>query len=166
MAIILAVPILTMLVILQTAVVSRIPLLHGTPDLVLVAVIAWAMQKRVQTAWHWGIMGGLILSFVSGLPMGVPLVSCLAAVGISLLLRQRVWQYPILAVWIATFIGTLVSHGLALAALRLSGNSISVITAFNLITLPSLLLNLVIALPFYQLLGDLANWLYPEEIEV
>ena len=92
MAIILAVPILTMLVILQTAVVSRIPLLHGTPDLVLVAVIAWAMQKRVQTAWHWGIMGGLILSFVSGLPMGVPLVSCLAAVGISLLLRQRVWQ--------------------------------------------------------------------------
>jgi hypothetical protein len=28
------------------------------------------------------------------------------------------------------------------------------------------LLNLLLAIPVYALIGDLANWLYPEELEV
>jgi hypothetical protein len=35
----------------------------------------------------------------------------------------------------------------------------------NQITLPSLLLNLLLALPVYVLLGDLAKWVHPEELE-
>jgi hypothetical protein len=165
MAILISIPILGALLILQTAVVSKMPLLQGTADLVLLAVIAWALQKRVQTAWHWGIIGGLFLSMVSGLPFFVPLIGCMAAVGLALMLRQRVWQVPILAMFIATFVGTLVMHALSIAALRITGVSVPIMQGLNIITLPSILLNLLLAVPIYALLGELANLLYPEELE-
>jgi rod shape-determining protein MreD len=166
MSIVIAVPILSILLIIQSAVLSRIPLLNGTSDLVLLAVIAWALQKRVQTAWHWGIIGGLLVGFVSALPLGVPLAGYLLAVGLALVLRQRVWQVPLLAMFVATFCGTLMFHLIALVALRLAGTPMPLLETLNLITLPSVLLNLILAIPFYALLGDLAKWLYPEELEM
>ena len=166
MAVIIAAPILGALVILQSVVLSRVPLLYGTPDLVLLAVIAWALQKRVQTAWQWGIIGGLFVSYVSALPFGILLFGYLLVVGLVLAMRSRIWQVPILAMFIATFVGTLITHLLALIALRIIGNPISWLEALNMITLPSVIYNMMLALPFFVLLGDLAKWLYPEEIEI
>ncbi len=40
------IPILGGLMILQTSLLSRFPLLEGTSDLVMLAVIAWALQKH------------------------------------------------------------------------------------------------------------------------
>jgi hypothetical protein len=37
--------------------------------------------------------------------------------------------------------------------------------ALSLVTLPSMVLNLMLALPVYILITDLANWLHPVEIE-
>jgi rod shape-determining protein MreD len=166
MATLIAVPIFSLLLIFQTAVTSQMPLLHGTPDLVLLGVIGWALQKRVQTAWHWSIIAGLLVSIVSALPFGVAILGYLLATGFTLLLRQRVWQVPIFAMFIATFLGTVITHGISFSALRLFGDPLPLWESLNLITLPSLLLNLLLAIPIYALLGDLANWLYPEELEV
>ncbi len=166
MATLIAIPILSVLLIFQSAVVSRITLLHGSADLLLLAVVAWALQKRVDTAWHWSVIAGLMISFVSALPFGVALIGYPLAVGLALLLRQRVWQVPILAMFLATFFGTLATQAMALAILRLSGDPLPILQAFNLIILPSILLNLLLAVPAYALLGDLAGWLYPEELEV
>jgi len=166
MAILISVPILGFLLILQSAVLSRIPLLGGTTDLVLLAVIGWALQKRVQTAWHWGIIGGLLVSYVSALPFGIYLLGYLMAVAMALAFRGRVWQVPILAMLITTFFGTMIVHLITLLVLRLLGDPLPLLQTLNLITLPSVLLNLLLAVPFYTLLGDLANWLYPEELEI
>jgi rod shape-determining protein MreD len=166
MATFIALPILGILLILQSAIVSRIPLLHGTADLVLLAIIAWALQKRVATAWQWSIIGGLLVTIVSALPLGAALIGYPLAVTFALILRQRVWQVPILAMFISTFVGTLVMHIISLVALRLVGTTLPLREALNLITLPSVLLNLLLAIPVYALIGDLANWLYPEELEV
>jgi len=165
MRVLIAIPILSILLVIQSAILSRIPLLNGTSDLVLLAVIAWALQKRVQTAWYWGIIGGLLVGYVSALPLGVPLVGYLLAVGLALILRQRVWQVPILAMFVATFFGTILYHLISLVALRVIGVPMPIIETLNLITLPSVLLNLLLAIPFYFLLGDLAKLLYPEELE-
>ncbi len=166
MATLLAFPILGILLVLQTAILSQIPLLQGTTDLVLLAVVAWSLQRRVQTAWQWGIIGGLLVGFVSAVPFVVYVVGYLLAVGFSLLLRQRIWQVPLLAMFIATFFGTLVIHLATLVALRVSGIVLPLGASINLIILPSILLNLLLALPFFTLLSDLANFLYPEELEM
>ena len=162
----LALPILGVLLMLQTAVLSEMMLLHGTTDLVMVAVIAWALNKRVDTAWYWGIIAGLLVTMVSGMPPGVELIVYPLAVGIAILFRQRVWQVPVLAMFVSTILGTIVIQGLSLIALRLTGTSLPVIESLELVTLPSILLNLLVAIPMFAIFSDLAEWLYPEEIEV
>jgi rod shape-determining protein MreD len=166
MATFIAIPILGFLVMLQSAVLTRFPLLHGTADLVLLAVIAWSLQKRVQTAWQWGIIGGLLVGLVSALPFWAAISIFALAVVISLALRQRVWQAPILAMFIATFLITLLAHAITVLALRLTGTSLPLVQTLNLISLPTVILNLVFAIPAFYLLADLAKWLYPEELEV
>jgi rod shape-determining protein MreD len=166
MAVLIAAPILALLIMIQSAVLSNIPLLQGTTDLVLVALLAWALQKRVRTAWFWAIMGGLLVGYVSALPFGAMLVGYLLAVGLAVLLKQRVWQVPILAMLVATLFGTLLVNLVVITALGIADTPLSFWEAINLVTLPSVLLNLLIAIPFYALFSDLANWLYPEPLEI
>lgn len=166
MATFLSIPILGGLLLIQSAILTHFPLLRGTADLVLVGVVAWGLQKRVHTAWRWGIIGGLLVGLASGLLFWASLAIYLAATGIALALRQRVWQAPILAMFIATFLATLIAHLITLIALRLGGTSLPLLQTLNLISLPSAILNLVFAIPLFYMLADLAKWLYPEELEV
>lgn len=166
MSVLIAIPILGILMIFQTTIVSQVQLLHGTADLLLLAVISWALQKRVQTAWHWSIIAGLMVNIASSLPLGVPVLGYGVTTGLALLLRRRVWRVPILALFTITIFGTLIMHSVSLIALSMVGSPIPIGEALNLITMPSLLLNLLLSIPVYALIGDLANWLYPGEIEV
>lgn len=166
LATLLALPILGLLAIFQSAIVSRISLLQGTADLVLLALIAWALQPQVQTAWRWALIGGVLVNILTALPVGIPLLGYLSATGLALLLRQRVWQVPMLAMLVATVAGTLLSLSIAWLALRITGVPLPVFQSFYLIVLPSILLNLLLAIPFYTLAGDLASWLYPQDLEI
>jgi cell shape-determining protein MreD len=166
MGTLIAIPILGGLLILQTAVLNQIPLLQGTADLVLLALVAWGLQKRVSTAWAWGIIGALFVGYVSTVPIGVYLVGYLVSVGIAIFLRQRIWNVPLMAMIIATFLSTLVVQGLTLLTLRLTDTLLTVGTSINQIILPSLLINMILALPFFIVFGDLANLLYPETLEM
>jgi len=65
MAFLLAIPILGLMVIIQSAILSQVQLLYGTVDLVLVVVVAWAVQERVKTAWHWGVIAGLLVTLAT-----------------------------------------------------------------------------------------------------
>lgn len=166
MAILLAFPILGLLAILQSSLVSRVHLLHGTADLVLLALLAWAVQERVRTSWHWTVIGGLMIVLASALPPGVALAGYLIAVGLVISFRRWLWRAPLLAMIAGTFFGTVAYHAISIAALRFAGAPIPWIEALNIITLPSALLNLLLALPMYTFLGDVARWVYPEEIEI
>lgn len=166
MALLLAFPILGLLLIIQSVIISRITLLHGTADLILLTVIAWALHKQVKTAWHWGVIGGALVSIVTALPLGVPFLTYVGAVGVVLFLKRRVWQAPILAMLIATFIATLLSHLISISALLIIGSPISLWVAINNITLPALILNLLLSIPTYAIFNELGNLLYPEALEV
>ncbi|MCI0521300.1 MAG: hypothetical protein L0Z70_13725 [Chloroflexi bacterium] len=165
-ATLIAFPLMGVLMIIQAGVLSRIPLLYGTPDLLLLVILAWALQPRVQTAWQWCIIGAGLMSLVSALPPGTALVSYSLATALALTLRRQVWQAPILAMFIAVFGGTLISLSVSYLAVRLTGAPIPLGQAFNLVFTPSIFLNLALAAPAYALLGDLASWLYPEVLEV
>ena len=166
MTVLISVPVLGLLAILQSSLISRLPLLQGTPDLIMLTLIAWSLQKRVQTAWQWSIIGGLVVSLFSAVPFGVYLINYGLTTGLTLMLRRRVWQVPVLAMFLVSFLGTLITQGITLLVLRLTGSSIQLLDALNLITLPSILMNLLFAVPIYAGISELAGWLYPEEIEV
>jgi len=165
MASFVAFPVLVLALMLQTAVISRINLLYGSADLILVILAAWALQERVTTSWQWALVGGVLVAFVSGLPWFVPLAGYLLIVGVARLLQRRVWQAPLLAMFTVCFTGTLMLHILSIFSLRIFGDPLPVVDSFSLITLPSVLLNLLLAIPVYAGMRDLAGWLYPAEVE-
>jgi len=165
-ATILALPILVVLVILQTVVVSRLPLLLGSADLVLLALTAWVLQERVKNSWIWTIIGGLLVSLISAVPFFAPLIGYLVVTGLARILQRRVWQTPVLAMFVATFLGTLITQGLSIVFLKVNGVPIDLQDALRLVTLPSLLLNLILAFPVRAIMVDLAEWVYPVEIQL
>ncbi len=160
-----SIPILSAVVILQTAVLSKMQLLQGSADLMLLVLTAWSLQKQVKTAWLWSLVGGTMVSLVSAMPFGVLLGGYLLVTALTLFLRQHIWKAAFLTMLLAVFCGTLILHSLSLLARWLTGASLPALAVFNLITLPSLLLNLLLSLPVYLVIRDLADWLHPEEIE-
>jgi dolichyl-phosphate-mannose--protein O-mannosyl transferase len=156
-----AVPVIILAVILQSAVVSRLTLLSGFGDLPLVMLAAWALQDQVDSAWHWAIATGIVVGFISGINWLVFVIGYVAVVALAKVLRMRVWQAPLLAMFSVTFLGTIIMAVLTLGVLRLSGVSIPLQDAFGLLTLPGVLLNLLLAIPVYAVMRDLAHWAYP-----
>lgn len=161
-----AVPVILSAVILQSSIVSRVTLLTGTADLPLVMLAAWAMQDDVETAWHWAIAAGVLVGFVSGISWVVPLASYILVIVLAQVLQRRVWQAPLLAMFSVTFLGTIGLSVFSLVVLRFSGISLSIADAFGLITLPGILLNMLLAIPVFAVMRDLARWVYPaSEVE-
>jgi rod shape-determining protein MreD len=154
------------LAIIQSTIVSATPILQGTADLILLFIVAWALQDQVDSAWPWCLIGGIFASLYSALPFGTFIVAYLICVGISRLLRRRIWKAPFLAMLAAIFISTIVVHLISLLSRLLMGVNVPLIDVFNLILLPSLLLNLILAIPVFSIMSDVASWLYPEELEV
>jgi rod shape-determining protein MreD len=154
------------LAIIQSTIVSTMPLLNGTADLILLFIVAWALQEHVDSAWLWCLIGGIYASLYTALPFGSFIIAYLICVGIARLLKHRIWKAPFLAMVATTFICTLIVQLISLSARVITGVSIPLMSVLNLIILPSLLLNLILAIPVFSIMHDMANWLYPEKLEV
>ncbi len=163
---IVAVPVILLSVILQSAIISRIYLLSGSPDLPLVMLAAWALQEEVDSAWHWAVATGLLVGFISAIPWVVPVFGYLVVVALAQIFQRRVWQAPLLAMFSITFLGTIFVSVLSLVVLRLSGVPLPIGDVLGSLTLPGVLLNMLLAIPVYAVMRDLARWVYPSpEVE-
>lgn len=156
-----AVPVILLTVILQSAVISRVYLLSGIGDLPLVMVAAWALQEEVDSAWQWAAATGLLVGFISGIPWMVPVAGYLVIVGLARIFQRRVWQAPLLAMFSITFLGTIFVSLLSLVVLRFAGVPLPISDVLGLLTLPSVLLNMLLAIPIFAVMRDLAKWVYP-----
>lgn len=158
-----AIPVLALAMMVQMAVISRITLLSGAADLILIILIAWALQEQVESAWHWAIFSGLLVGFVSAVPPFVPMIGYLFAVAFARFIIRQIWQTPILALFSVTFFSTLVYHLITYFALVVTGTPLPFDDTLALIVIPSVFLNLLLAIPVHSLLRDLALWVYPLE---
>jgi cell shape-determining protein MreD len=153
-------------IILQTSIIGRMMLLSGSADIVLLILAAWGLQERSRGAWFWGAIGGILVGMVSGVPMYIFILGYLAVIGMASLLKQRIWQAPLLAMFIVTFIGTLVLLFLTFVDRTLFWTSPPFNNVFTLIILPSVLLNLIMAIPVYAVIQDLVKRVYPMEVGI
>ncbi len=156
-----AIPLLALVVVLQSAVLPQLALLSGTADVLLVMLAAWALQDGVDTSLQWALLGSLMISLVSHLPWFIYAAAYAGVVLLARMMQRRVWQVPLLAMFSVTFMGTLLMHFMTYAYLAVTGPNIPIADALGLITLPSVLLNLLIAIPLYGLMRDLSRWVFP-----
>ena len=158
-----AFPLLALAIIIQSSIVGQIKLISGYADLMLIVLAAWALQEQVKSAWHWAALACIFTGFVSGIPWLVLILGYFSIVYMAQVLQKRVWQAPLLAMFSVTFAGTIVMHLISFLILRLSGTPFAFGDVIGLITLPSLLLNMLFAIPVYTFMRDLARWVYPFE---
>src|SRR3990172_1356563 len=89
-------PILAALAVLQSTVLAQFPLLDGRADVILVAVLCWAMAGRGEDAMVWALIGGLLLDLFSAVTFGsTAIVLILLAYFVSLL-RTGFWEANLL----------------------------------------------------------------------
>jgi hypothetical protein len=162
-AILVAIPVLLLTVMLQTAIVSRIKLLSGNADLVLLVLAAWGLQEQARGAWTWGALAALFAGVVSGIPWYVYGIGYLSVVILGRLLVRRIWQAPLLAMFVVTLAGTLELLVLMFIQRTLFSVAPTINDAFLQIALPAILLNLLLSIPIHALIRDLAGRLYQEK---
>ena len=156
-----AIPLILLVVILQSAVVPMFSLLSGTADILLVLLAAWALQDGVSTSFQWALLGSLMMSLLSHLPWFIYVIGYGGVVLMARVLQKRVWQVPLLAMFSVTFLGTVLIHAMSYLYLRVYGNAAPLADTMGLITLPSVLLNLLIAIPLFGMMRDLSRWVFP-----
>jgi len=77
-----------------------------------------------------------------------------------------VWQAPLLAMFSVTFLGTIFFNLFTLVVLRFLGVPLATGDTLGLLVLPVVLLNMLLAIPVYAVMRDLASWVYPSlEVE-
>jgi rod shape-determining protein MreD len=160
---IIAFPLLGLAIILQSSIIGQVRLLSGYADLLLLILAAWALQERVKSAWHWAVVACLLIGFVSSMPWPVVVIGYLGVIFMAQILQRRVWQAPLLAMFSVIFMGTIFIHLVSFVVLRVLGTPLPFEDVISLITLPSLLLNMLFSIPVYALMRDLARWVYPFE---
>jgi hypothetical protein len=163
--VLLGILLLGMAIVLQTAVVSQITLLHGPADLILLVLLGWILHTRVEGKWQWGLIAGFLVGIASALPLWLPIGAYLLVTGLAYLLQTRVWQVPIMSLYVTTIAGTFIVQGISFLYLVVTGTPLAFSESLNLIILPSVILNSLLALPVYAVIGEVANWVYPPEIE-
>jgi rod shape-determining protein MreD len=158
-------PILILLLILQMVVGRDIHLIGGTADLILLWLICWGLHKQGKNVWFGAAFSGLILSIASEAPWYAYFLVFFFAAGFSRFFSKRFWQNPLIALFIVTFVCSLAEYIIVFIVLRFSGNNLVWATSLTHVIIPSVFLNLLLALPVYAIVHDMSRWVYPSEVE-
>jgi hypothetical protein len=156
-----AIPVLLVTLLLQVTAVSRLPLVHGTADLTLLVLIAWGIHTKKNNTWSWALIGGLMASVFTAVPWLAVIIPYVVIALSAQLLHGRFWQSPLLAMLLITILGTFVVQLTTMSVLNFNDIPVNFTLALESITFPSLILNLMLALPVYIFVKDLAKWVYP-----
>lgn len=150
---------------LQLSIFSQWKILSGSVDLLLLFVVAWCLHDRSKYLWVLVLVMAGITSLVSALPVYIPFIVYLA---IYLVIRQfhkRVFQTPLLGMLIVTFAASLLQTALTIGTIFIQRVDIDFNAALVEVALPSLLLNMLLAIPIHAIVRELAFLAFPKGVE-
>ena len=117
------------------------------PDLMLLVVVSWNLVRGVRDGVVWGIIGGIMLDFVSGAPFGGHTIALFLASFLAGLGGMSVFRFGLALPVVIVLLST-IAYDLFLAAfLSLVGWPIQWLDLIVEVVLPSIVLNLL-ATPF------------------
>ncbi len=163
-SIFLAVPLMVVLTVLQTAVLPYFPLFDVTPSLPFLVALAWGLLRGQNEGVVWAFIAGFFMDLFTAAPVGglalTYTIAVLAASVINDVLPTNRTVVPMLLAAIATIIQQL----LYAIFLAIFGYSIVQVMAASL--LPIVLLHTFLILPIYWLLYLLQRAAWPKPVEV
>ena len=123
------------------------------PNLILVVSAVWT-ALRGSDGFAWALGGGLMLDLMSSVPLGLTSLSLLLGNVVATILDRAPIPSRLFraTTWVA--IVTVVSHGIILIGMAISGKTIDVGYATLTVIMPLMLLNPVLSIPIYAVLNS------------
>lgn len=163
MSIIVSVPILLLLLVLQTTVANEITLINGVADLILVWLAAWGLTSKDGSGYLLAFFAGGLASYVSALPWYVFPLAYLSVIFLARFVFNQLWQSPLLSMFAITLVASILLYFFTLIGLRINGTEYSWQVSLTNVIIPSVFLNLLLAMPMFAIVKDLSGWIFRSE---
>jgi len=158
-----SIPIMLILSVIQTVAVSRVNLMSGSADIILLTIVSWGVSEENRSVYFWAIVGGIFISYISAMPAAAVMISYLIIAGITRVIKSGLWQSPILAILLSSLIGTIAKFVIDIIALQFMGINLPFSASIKMTLAPNLILNLFVLFPIYLFISDLAKWISLKE---
>lgn len=163
MTVLAVIPVLIILLVLQTTIAKELTLLDGTVDLVLVWLAAWGLSTRDRSGYILAVVSGALVAYITALPWYIYLSVYIAVIILAKFVFNKLWESPLLAMFAITMVSSILLYTLTYAGLRLNGVSYPFDITLNRVIIPSVFLNLFLAMPVYAIVKDFSGWLNRSE---
>lgn len=159
-----ALPLLALLALLQTAVLPFFPVFHVSPQLPLLVALSWGLLRGIDEGVVWAFVAGLFMDLFSITPMGLSSLTFMVSITAVLLLQNIFPSSQVLIPIIAAALTTLLNLVLQLIALRILGFTAN----FNAVTIipPITLLNTIAMLPIYWGMAFILRTVQPRRVQL
>ena len=151
--------------VLQMSIFSQWKILSGSADIVLLFVVAWCLQDRNRQLWLLVIVMAGIAGSISALPAYFPIVVYLFVFRVSKLFQARLMQSPLLSMLVLTFAATLLQLILSMGYLFVIQVDLNFSDALVEVALPSVLLNMLLAIPIHAIVREIGVYAFPKGVE-
>jgi rod shape-determining protein MreD len=160
------IPILALAAIMNAAVMSRLQIGGGAPDLVFLVVVSWALLADVRDAMLWAVIGGVMQDWMSITPLGASALGLVVVVFVADSLFGQVQRGNLLIPPLVAGAGTVIYHLGILIGLRLVGHAVPVTLGLAYVTLPTAIYNVILSLPVFRVVGLIYGWLSPRRVRL
>jgi len=144
MTIYLVVPLLAVVAILQSTLVSHFRIWGVFADLPLLVVVSWGVLRGPREGLIWGFVAGLMLDIFSGAPFGAATFGLMAVGLLSGLGKSAVFQSRIVLPMLAVLLATVIYDIIFLIVVWISGYPVAWLDSLFRLVLPSAVLNTVL----------------------
>lgn len=166
MAYAVGIPLLALLAMLQSAVLSHLTLLDGRPDLVLLAVVSWALAGEANEAMALGLLGGWSLDLLSSSPFGAQAIVLILIPYLVSFSEGRLWGANLLLAPAVGLAASVLFHLWGIGLLAITGREVDLAYAAGRVLLPSMILNAIVIVPIAQLAASLRRVVHPPEVSL
>lgn len=160
----LAIPLMLLLGLVETAVLPHFPIFGTTPQLAFLVALAWGLLYGVEEGAVWAFFAGVFTDLFSITPVGVSSLAFMVAITAVIWTTQALPASRLLLPVALAGLATVISFIVELVLLRLFG---TIADFQSIILLPNILLLHVLAiLPIYWLLYFINRTVRPRRVQL
>jgi rod shape-determining protein MreD len=159
-----AILLMALLAILQSAVLPKFPILGLTPQLLFLVALAWGLHRGLNEGVFWAFIAGFFTDLFSLTPMGISSLTFMIATAVVLGLQQVLPPGRILMPMALATAATFIYLLLYALLMRLLGHGLTISTLLS--WFPVALLHGFLILPIYLLMDVILRVLRPRRVEI
>lgn len=160
----LAIPLMVLLGVVETAVLPHFPVLGVSPQLAFLVALAWGLLYGLEEGATWAFFAGIFTNLFSITPMGVSSLSFIGGITAVIFINQALPTSRVILPLVLAGLATVISFIIEIVLLRLFGTignfqSVSVLPT-------TILINILAILPIYWLFYMIQRAIRPRRVQL